>query len=348
MRTATKRQSVILHLALLLCAAPCTQGQENLYKITPNTTRGHCEYHGFDIPVGKYAELANIQGSGKVTFFYITDGSERGNCFWPGLVLQVFWDDNDYPSINVPIADFFGAINNQPIDYDSSVMSVNHLCYMCYLPMPFSRGARFVLFNDGDKDYKGSIAYNIDYELGDGFKSERSRLHCYWNRSNPTNGLHQILKVNGNGHYVGNFLHVRSNIKGWWGEGDTCFEVDGQGVVHSPGTEDEYGACWSFGEKTFSYQHCGYIQCAPGKQHRMYRWYVANPIRFHQSILVDVQNQNNLPGEKVKSKYASWGQTPANDDYISVSYYYLDGAQKVELQPFSKRTAESNAIQYKE
>ncbi len=35
---------------------------------------------------------------------------------------------------------------------------------MCYLPMPFSKQARFVLANDSEKEYNGLIAYGIDYE----------------------------------------------------------------------------------------------------------------------------------------------------------------------------------------
>ena len=50
-----------------------------------------------------------------------------------------------------------------------------------------------------------------------------------------------MLDVTGTGQYVGNFLQVNSNYEGWWGEGDTIFEVDGKSVTHTPGTEDEYG-----------------------------------------------------------------------------------------------------------
>ena len=57
-------------------------------------------------------------------------------------------------------------------------MQINHFCYMCYLPMPFSRQARFILGNDGDQDYVQKVAYGIDYEQGKQFAEEKSRLHC--------------------------------------------------------------------------------------------------------------------------------------------------------------------------
>ena len=66
-----------------------------------------------------------------------------------------------------------------------------------------------------------------------------------------------MLDVTGTGQYVGNFLQVNSNYEGWWGEGDTIFEVDGKSVTHTPGTEDEYGSAWRFGHN-YSHLYSGY------------------------------------------------------------------------------------------
>jgi hypothetical protein len=206
---------------------------------------------------------------------------------------------------------------------------------MCYLPMPFSHRARFLLRNDGDRDYSQSVAYGIDYEQGRTFAAEKSRLHCAWHRSNPTqNGMHTILEVRGRGHYVGNFLQVFTRYGGWWGEGDTIFHVDGQTMTHTPGTEDEYGSCWGFG-KLFQYPHCGYLENAAG-QNRMYRWYLANPVRFQRSLAVEIQNQ----------RYDR-GQVPSRDDYTSIAFWYQEGPhQGAALPAFAERTAASRAVEY--
>ncbi len=95
---------------------------------------------------------------------------------------------------------------------------------MYYLPMPFARRARFVLANDGDRDYSQSVAYGIDHETSENYAREKSRLHCAWRRSNPVqDGVHAILDVKGRGHYVGNILQVHTGFAGWWGEGDTAY-----------------------------------------------------------------------------------------------------------------------------
>ncbi len=303
----------------------------DIFRITDAVFDSHVEYHKFDIPKGKEAELANLQGPGKITSFYITDDS--AGKLHPGLVLKVYWDEGKDPSINVPLWNFFGVFESKTIDFQSRLIQVNHMCYTSSLPMPFSKRARFVLANDGDEDYSRVIAYGIDYEKSGRYASEKSRLHSQWQRTNPTDGMHAYFETTGTGHYIGNFLQVHSRFDGWWGEGDTIFHVDGKAITHTPGTEDEYGSCWAF-EKLFSYNDVGYIQMENGKN-RMYRWYAGNPVRFKNSLKVEVQNQR-----------LDNGQIPSNDDYVSVSFWYQDKARGVALQPYAERNAPSKAAEY--
>jgi hypothetical protein len=306
----------------------------DLYRITDSVARNHMEYHQLQVGKGQEVVLADLKGPGKVTYFYITDETQVH--WYPGLVLKVFWDDEAEPSIQTPLSDFFGAIGGKTIDYQSVRMQINHACYMCYLPMPFVKRGRFILANDGNALYSKNVAYGIDYEQGASFAQEKSRLHCAWRRSNPVkDGLHTIMEVRGRGHYVGNFLQVHTQFSGWWGEGDTIFHLDGKPMTHTPGTEDEYGSCWGF-EHVYSYLYSGYLQMDKG-DNRMYRWYVANPVRFQESLKVEIQNQR-------------WenGQVPSRDDYTSVAFWYQeDPHQSFSLQPFSERTATSVAAAYK-
>jgi hypothetical protein len=318
--------SLVTHLPAL-CTA---EDLQNLFQIRDIVSATHMEYHQLSISKSQEAVLADLKGPGKVTYFYFTDSSDGR--LYPGLVLKIFWDGHPGPSVNVPLADFFGAMGGRTIDYQSAPLKIEHLCYMCYLPMPFAERAKFVLVNDGDGDYSQSVAYGIDYENGHDYAGERSRLHCAWRRSNPViDGLHTILDVKGRGHYVGNFLQVDTQFRGWWGEGDTIFYLDGTKFSHSPGTEDEYGACWGFGE-TYSYLESGYIEKAAGKN-RMYRWYLANPVRFQKSLKVEIENQhtNGTP------------TTSDADDYTSIAYWFQEDPHSTSLQPFAERTVPSRA-----
>jgi hypothetical protein len=64
-------------------------------------------------------------------------------------------------------------------------------------------------------------------------------------------------------------------------------------------------------------------------------WYVANPIRFRESLKVEIENQR-------------WdqGQIPSSDDYTSIAFWYLDRCQPVTLDPYPIRTASSKARSY--
>jgi hypothetical protein len=249
--------------------------------------------------------------------------------------LKVYWDDAAEPSIQVPLWAFFGAFERKTIDYQSAPMQINHYCYMSYLPMPFSKHARFVVANDGDETYTRSVAWGVDYEKNPSMASETSRLHAAWARSNPVrNGIHRMLEVTGKGQYVGNFLQVNSNYAGWWGEGDTIFTVDGAALTHSPGTEDEYGSTWRF-DHTYAYLYSGYIQMDEGKN-RMYRWYLANPVRFQESLKVAIQDQ----------RYEG-GQVVSEDDFTSVVFWYQEGAHgSPRLLSYGERVAGSRGATY--
>jgi hypothetical protein len=147
--------------------------------------------------------------------------------------------------------------------------------------------------------------------------------------------MHQLLEVSsGKGQYIGNFLQVNTKYEGWWGEGDTIFHVDGTALTHTPGTEDEYGSCWDF-VHLYSYAYSGYLQMEQGKN-RMYRWYLANPVRFQESLKVEIQNQR-------------WenGQIPSHDDSTSVAFWYQEGAHAAsKLLPYGERVAPSRGPAY--
>ena len=326
------RVLIFIILAGWMVGKTAAQATTELYRITDGVTHTTMNFHQVVVPKGGEQVLAELKGPGKVTFFYITD--DTVGRWYPGLLLKVFWDEEKFPSIEVPLSDFFGAIAGKEVDYQSAPMQINHSCFTSYLPMPFSKHARFVLVNDGDRDYSQKVAYGVDFEQSPTYAKEQSRLHCEWRRSNPvTNGLHTIMEAQGRGQYVGGFLQVTSKVPNiWFGEGDTIFHLDGQSFGHTPGTEDEYGSCWEDPHwRTFSSAYCGHV-LNENNVNRMYRWYMANPVRFQKSLKVEIQNQHN-------------NGTPTAgdaDEYTSVAFWYQQGAHRVRLLPtFKERIAGS-------
>jgi len=336
---------ILLAGIFTLSAITLVHGQavSDAYQITNGVSDARVEFHDYSIKPGEEIALADLDGPGKVTYVYITDDSlfhrtDTTGFAYPGLVLKVYWDGNDKPSINVPLWEFFGNFNRESINYSSLPMGVNHWNNNCYLPMPYARHARFSLYNDGDQTYTRGVAFGISFEKDAKFATETSRLHATWKRSNPTHGMHNIVHVEGRGQYIGNIFQMRTNYAGWWGEGDTIFTIDGKKFTHTPGTEDEYGSTWAAWQigLLYSQAYMGNIQMETGKN-RLYRWYVPDPVRFQKSISVDIQNQRAVYGKQIDS----------SDDYTTVAYWYQDGAHAApELIPYAARVAPSNGVQY--
>ena len=103
-------------------------------------------------------------------------------------------------------------------------------------------------------------------------------------------------------------------------------------MVHSAGTEDEYGSCWGMGG-AFTRPYCGYLPDG-AERHLLYRWYLANPVRFQQSLKVEIQDIHDFG--------------PGADDYTSLAFWYQEEPHEpFALQPFAERTAPSKAHEYK-
>lgn len=117
-----------------------------------------------EIPSGGTEVLLAERNAGCVKHFYWTYIESREisrlNIF-RGLVLRAFWDNARTPSVEVPLGDFFGVSNGLVRPIQSLMFCTNpgfgrETCsswgFNCYLPMPFSKGARIEVENQGDAD----------------------------------------------------------------------------------------------------------------------------------------------------------------------------------------------------
>ena len=222
------------------------------------------------IAPGAAEVLGEIEGAGCVKHIWVTMASlpaeehELRN-----TVLRMFWDGESSPSAEVPLGDFFGigfglrrnfwSLPLQMSPEDGKSMN-------CWFPMPFARGARFEVENQGAA--QRIFYYYIDYEEYPALDAELARFHAWWNRSNPTAGTarekgytrkdyrldgrsgaglglggpwsepnlsgernYAILDAAGRGHYVGCNLNVdvfERQVNDWYGEGDDMIFIDGE------------------------------------------------------------------------------------------------------------------------
>ena len=61
------------------------------------------------IRAGETFELAKVDGSGVVTHIWCTDNADMNR----QLILRIYWDGNDFPSVEVPACDFFACADYQ-------------------------------------------------------------------------------------------------------------------------------------------------------------------------------------------------------------------------------------------
>ncbi|MBA3905889.1 MAG: DUF2961 domain-containing protein, partial [Pseudonocardiales bacterium] len=170
-------------------------------------------------------------------------------------------------------------------------------------------------------------------DQSEGDRGEGAYLHAHWRRSNPVEAgsVHTLVDgVHGAGHYVGTYLAWGSNSRGWWGEGEMKFYLDGDErfpTICGTGTEDYFGGAWNFdvpgqGYSAYSTPYLGLHQIIRpdglyDSQLRfgMYRWHVPDPIRFAADLRVTVQ----ALGWRAGGRYL-----PLHDDLASTALFYLD------------------------
>jgi hypothetical protein len=80
------------------------------------------------------------------------------------VVIKIFWDGNEHPSVLAPLGDFFCVGQSIPANFQSlpftvSVTPADNLKYggtsalNCYLTMPFNKRARVEIENQGENAY---------------------------------------------------------------------------------------------------------------------------------------------------------------------------------------------------
>ena len=276
---------------------------------------------------GKTFTLAEIDGSGAIQHIWMTP---TGN--WRCSILRIYWDDETEPSVEVPVGDFFGMGWGQYAHLNSLPVTVNPgSAFNSYWVMPFRKKARLTVENIDEKDMV--LYYQIDYTLTD-VPADTAYFHAQVRRVNPLpfKDVYTLVDgIRGTGQYVGTYMAWGVNNRGWWGEGEIKFFMDGDGefpTIAGTGTEDYFCGSYNFENRAtrqyqeFSTAYAGLHQVirpdgvyASQQRFGMYRWHVVDPIRFKQDLKVTIQ----ALGWRANSTRE---YLPLQDDIASVVYWY--------------------------
>jgi hypothetical protein len=284
------------------------------------------------IKSGETFTLCDINEPGMITHIWMTPTGK-----WRHEILRFYWDDEESPSVECPVGDFFACAYKAPFrPLSSMAVCVNPgSAFNCYWRMPFRERCKITLENMSAEDMV--LYYQIDYELRD-VPENSAYFHAQFRRVNPLpyKGVCALLDgVAGRGHYVGTYLAWGVNNTGWWGEGEVKFYLDGDEefpTICGTGIEDYFCGSYNFDVNGQYVEYCTpYAGLAkvvkPDGLYRsqqrfsMYRWHITDPIRFEKNIRVTTQ----ALGWRSEGRYL-----PLQDDISSVAFWY----QTLPAKPF--------------
>jgi hypothetical protein len=272
---------------------------------------------------GKTFTLAEINSPGAIQHIWMTP---TGN--WRFSIIRIYWDDETEPSVECPVGDFFCMGWGEYSLLTSLPVCVNPgSAFNCYWRMPFRKKCRITMENIDEKDMR--LYYQIDYCLTE-VPQNAAYFHAQFHRSNPLKykEVYTILdNIKGKGQYVGTYLAWQVNNNGWWGEGEIKFYMDGDKefpTICGTGTEDYFCGSYNFDRKGQYVEFCTPYSGLPqvikpdgsykaNQRFGLYRWHIADPIRFDKDLKVTIQ----ALGWRGNGKYL-----PLQDDISSVAFWY--------------------------
>jgi hypothetical protein len=282
------------------------------------------------IEPGEVKVLADIAGAGAIAQIWMTPTGS-----WRSSILRIYWDGSPEPSVECPVGDFFACGWNKYAQVSSLAVCVNPgSAFNCYWEMPFRKRCLITMSNTADSAM--ILFYQINYVLTE-VPTDAAYFHAQFRRVNPLpyKEVYTIVDgITGRGQYVGTYMAWGVHNSGWWGEGEIKFFMDGDAefpTICGTGTEDYFCGSYNFdvgkengGYREFTTPYAGLAQVirpdglyASQQRFGMYRWHIADPIRFKRDLRVTIQALGWLGDPRKGAEYL-----PLQDDIASVAYWY--------------------------
>jgi hypothetical protein len=240
--------------------------------------------------------------------------------------ISITYDGEKEAAVNCPLADFFGFAFGRPSMQSWLAGTTDNIAY-CRIPMPYDKSCRIQIVNRG----KSAVTFSAVIKNSP-VKREPSRegkLYASYShqRYHENDGPHQLLKVNGKGHFIGTLLQAQGTRPGMtiFFEGDDSTVVDGELALHGTGSEDYFNGGWyaypDRWDAAFSLPFHGSLDYSiPFCRTGAYRFYFSDKIPFQKNFYHSIEHgpqNNNVPAI-----------------YTSVSFYY--GDRPPENQPLKE------------
>lgn len=300
---------------------------------------------------GELIKIAQIKGAGCINHIWMALGEfpilEKKD-YLRKAVIRMRWDEEESPSVEVPVGDFFGMGHAQTKNFNSMPLAMSPQdgkSFNCFFAMPFSSSAEIEVLNEYENPIM--LYFYIDFESYEKLSDKYLRFHSTWRRVNPCRGIDEknitneffafggkntsgkdnyvILEAEGKGHYVGCHLDIH-NLRitdkwDWYGEGDDMIFIDGDiwpPSLHGTGTEDYFNTAWS---PTQEVNNPYYGIILGGEKNwsgkiSLYRYHIEDPVIFNSSIRVTIEHGHNNHRSDDYSSTAYWYQTEPHKPFV--------------------------------
>lgn len=324
--------------------SPLIQAGKMIQLSSHDTTGGNNDR--IPIKPGEKVPIANIKGEGMIARIWVTVDS-RDPDYLRTILIRMFWDGEENPSVEVPLGDFFGS----PFQYQHHLpkyVGMSSGGYYSYFPMPFKNGAVIEIENQGREEVY-ALYYQINYyELEkNSLPKEIPYFHAQWKRDVRTESTENYVALYalGKGFFAGlNFNGQPYDGRLFYLEGDEMIFVDGEAKpsVYGTGMEDYFTAGWYFQNGPFAADYHGltFLDPETGRV-TAYRHHIPDAIPFKNSIKVTFEHGHGNEEVVDLSTTAFWYQTEPHQKFNSIG---VPGQRMVLKRPISSGVIAPNAF----
>lgn len=306
------------------------------------------------IEPGQTLVLMDEDGPGIITHFWNTiaaDDPFHGR----SVVLRIYYDGNDKPSVEAPLGDFFGVGFGAHKSFTSLPVTVSShgRSRSCYWRMPFRKHIKITLANESPTYRVDSFYYYLDWRKLAELPDDAGYFHARYRQECPARpGNYVLLNTQGRGHYVGTVYSCFQVETGWFGEGDDFFYIDGAETpqLRGTGTEDYFNDAWGFREFSAPYSGVSQYEGAlTGDRVTAYRWHIEDPVPFEKSLRVDIEHRGSVYNDRGALTDFELGSFEERPDWISsVAFWYQYPSAVVEepIAPVEQRIPPYRILKY--
>ena len=306
----------------------------------PDTPAGerlgiHQQGGSMDLPAGQAVKVANLEGApAMIRALKFSVPREQAVPFGRGRI-RVTWDSREDPSIDAPIALFFGTgtlHNRDNEEYLVKALPVNvrftedrvHLA--CYFPMPFFKSARIELIG-AQQDAVSDVAWSVRTQPYRDPPNHVGYLHAtYRDHGTPRPGHDNVFldtsQVEGGGDWSGNFVGTsfifsdRAVLDTLEGDPRFFFDDSQTPQAYGTGTEEWCGGGDYWGGRTMILPLAGHpVGVRRAEDAEDPEELIQSAYRF---LLADL-----MPfGKRAVIRLEHGGDNQSTEHYQSVTYWY--------------------------